>query len=419
MAKEIIESDIGIQVKNKKIAVLLYADDIVIITENPQDLRKGLKIASNFGTKWRCKFNTKKTQVVVFGKNKKIQYDWRIGNRKIDQVESYKYLGIEIENKLKWKLFKDRLLTKAERNMRAAMGMGNRTKHLSVKAAVGLWKALVRPILEYAAEIWGEKDWKEAEILQRTMAKRILGMKERTTNEAVLGELGWWPLKARRDMIRLRYWHKLLKMDKNRLPRMIYDWGKDNSDNNNSWIAYTKRLLENLKLNEYWLKQKITITTAEWNKIIHVKIQDREQKEWRQRALLKPKLRTYIKYKKILKEEDYLKNEDSIGRRMLARIRSGTNNLRIETGRYERPRQIEKFRICKVCMRETEDEEHFLNRCKAYEDIRKDLFTERSEGDGKITNILFGIGKEDEINRAIRYIRRAMARRNRILEMTN
>ena len=132
---------------------------------------------------------------------------------------------------------------------------------------------------------------------------------------------------------------------------------------------------------------------------------------------MKPKLRTYIKYKKILKEEDYLKNEDSIGRRMLARIRSGTNNLRIETGRYERPRQIEKFRICKVCMSETEDEEHFLNRCKAYEDIRKYLFTERSEGDGKITNILFGIGKEDEINRAIRYIRRAMARRNRILEM--
>ena len=126
--------------------------------------------------------------------------------------------------------------------------------------------------------------------------------------------------------------------------------------------SISKRLLENLKLNEYWLRQKITITTAEWNKIIHVKIQDREQKEWRQRALLKPKLRTYIKFKKILKEEDYLKNEDSIGRRMLARIRSGTNNLRIETGRYERPRQIEKFRICKVCMRETEDEEHFLNR---------------------------------------------------------
>ena len=357
--------------------------------------------------------------MVVFGKNKKIKHVWEIGDGKIEQVENYKYLGIEIENKLIWKLFKERLITKAERNMRAAMGMGNRTKHLSVKAAVGLWKALVRPILEYAAEIWGEKDWKEAEILQRTMAKRILGMKQRTTNEAVLGELGWWPLKARRDMIRLRYWHKILSMKFNRLPRMIYDWEKENEDDDNSWAAYTKRLLANLDLNEYWLKQKITETTDEWSKLIHDKIQEREQKEWRQRAMLKPKLRTYTKYKKMLKEEEYLKNEDAIGRRMLARIRSGTNNLRIETGRYERPRQTEEYRICKVCMEETETEEHFLNRCIAYEDIRKELIRDldKEEGDEKISEILFGVGKEDEINKAIRYIRRAMARRNRILEM--
>ena len=70
---------------------------------------------------------------------------WEIGSKKIDQVDSYKYLGIEIEDKLKWSLFKKRLLGKANRNMRAAMGMGNKTKHLSVKAAIGLWKALVFP----------------------------------------------------------------------------------------------------------------------------------------------------------------------------------------------------------------------------------------------------------------------------------
>ena len=106
-------------------------------------------------------------------------------------MDSYKYLGIEIEDKLKWSLFKKRLLEKANRNMRAAMGMGNKKKHLSVKAAIGLWKALVLPILEYAAEIWGDREWKEAEILQRTIAKRILGLHKRSSTEAVLGDLGW------------------------------------------------------------------------------------------------------------------------------------------------------------------------------------------------------------------------------------
>ena len=136
LAKLINESGIGINIKNKKVAILMYADDIVIITDNPQDLKKGLQIASEFGKKWRCRYNAKKTQVVLFGKNRKIKLEWSIGSQKIEQVESYKYLGIEIEDKLKWSLFKKRLLEKANRNMRAAMGMGNKTKHISVKAAI-------------------------------------------------------------------------------------------------------------------------------------------------------------------------------------------------------------------------------------------------------------------------------------------
>ena len=132
-------------------------------------------------------------------------------------------------------------------------------------------------------------------------------------------------------MIRLRYLQNLLSMKEKRLPRLIYEWQKENYDDNDSWIAYTKKILVELDINEYWTSQEINKNKTEWNNLIRDKIQEREQKEWRQRALSKPKLRTYTKYKEILKEEEYLKNEDTIGRRMLARIRSGTNNLRIET----------------------------------------------------------------------------------------
>ena len=104
---------------------------------------------------------------------------------------------------------------------------------------------------------------------------------------------------------------------------------------------------------------------------------------------------------------------------MLARIRSGTNNLRIETGRYERPKLSEEYRICRVCKTEAESEEHFLMRCTAYDDIRKELIPEfdKEKDEDTIGKIFFGIGKEEEINRVIRYIRRATAKRKRILEM--
>ena len=66
-------------------------------------------------------------------------------------------------------------------------------------------------------------------------------------------------------------------------------------------------------------------------------------------------------------------------------------------------------------MEETENEEHFLKYCIAYKYIRKDFTQEIEENDEalNIIEILF-----DNINKAIRYIRRATARRNRILKMT-
>ena len=58
MAKDIKKSKIGIQIKNRKVAVLLYADDIVVITDNPQDLKEWLRIIGKFGIQCRCKYNT-------------------------------------------------------------------------------------------------------------------------------------------------------------------------------------------------------------------------------------------------------------------------------------------------------------------------------------------------------------------------
>ena len=60
----------------------------------------------------------------------------------------------------------------------------------SVKELQRIYTGLVRPYLEYGAEVWGdlEDDWPEAEELQRKIARRILRVSKRTSNEVVLGE---------------------------------------------------------------------------------------------------------------------------------------------------------------------------------------------------------------------------------------
>ena len=144
-------------------------------------------------------------------------------------------------------------------------------------------------------------------------------------------------------------------------------------------------------MEKYLENQEIEETKTEWDKLIEGKIHLREEYLWNMRMKSKPKLRTYIKYKSSLEMEGYLKNEDATGRMMLARIRSGMNNLRIETGRYEKV--AVKYRVCRLCNLGVEDEEHFLNVCKAYEDIREECIKENifNLNNEEIKIVMFGI----------------------------
>ena len=78
LVRDIISSGLGVQIKGNKVALLLYADDIVLVTDSRKELTRGLKIAGHFGYNWRCRYNAKKTQVVIFGKGKKTKLRFKL-----------------------------------------------------------------------------------------------------------------------------------------------------------------------------------------------------------------------------------------------------------------------------------------------------------------------------------------------------
>ena len=74
-----------------------------------------------------------------------------------------------------------------------------------------------------------------------------------------------------------------------------------------------------------------------------------------------PKLRTYRTIKHKLEFEPYLNHDNTYARETMTRLRGGTNELRIETGRYpntNKDRRLdEDERRCLLCMSgEVEDE---------------------------------------------------------------
>jgi hypothetical protein len=76
--------------------------------------------------------------------------------------------------------------------------------------------------------------------------------------------------------------------------------------------------------------------------------------------------------------------------------RGGTNDLRIETGRYEKLEEEE--RICIFCgSGEVEDERHFLCRCEAWKDERVVVLREVGKPGVRMTEeeIMFVSGKQE------------------------
>ena len=239
---------------------------------------------------------------------------WKLGGKTIQQVDSYKYLGIVVKPNLRWDKFKHRLLEKAKKALVISWAMGIRSGHLTVTAALNIWNTLVRPHLEYGWKIWDPEKWEDAEKLQRKMGRRILGVRQNVNNEVVYGELGWWTLKTRRDMLRLRYWKKLLNMEETRLTKIVYIWEKT-LNLPQSWCAHTRKLLVELGLGDCWENQDMLDLPAGWNTIIWDKLQKREEDNWKRIMANKPRLRTYRRFKQELVLEEYLKAKDQRGRR--------------------------------------------------------------------------------------------------------
>jgi len=79
----------------------------------------------------------------------------------------------------------------------------------------------------------------------------------------------------------------------------------------------------------------------------------------------KPKLRTYRTFKTKLKLEKYLDVSNVKGRKLLTSLRSGSNTLEIEKGRW---RKIDKDqRFCLQCdTKRVEDEKHMVVECERY-----------------------------------------------------
>ena len=342
---------------------LLFADDLAICAGSQEDLQSLLDVVYLYSCKWRFKFNIAKSNImIVSGKRQQgLQPEYFLGLDTLKIVKTYKYLGLDFEDTLRWTLTRQRLVAKAKG--RLAMLSKALSEGLSMKAAEVIWCVDDCTL----APSYGEQQ-------NAKRSRRLLGVSNKMTNAVVRGELGWWPMRAQRDMKLLLYWARLVRLDDSRLAKQVYRSRREQAEKRISdWCSHVHRTLMSIGLGHIWDSEEVG-SENDWKNLLKARIQAREEKEWLEEMAQLPKLRTYRKLKLVLKKEDYLTTIlDREERRRMTALRGGTHPLRVETGRWRG--ELLEHRTCTFCAKgEIEDEAHVLLCCSTYERERSELY---------------------------------------------
>lgn len=374
----------------KNISCLLYADDIVLLSESSNGLQNCLNNLKLYCDKWNLEVNIDKSKIIIFNKSGKVLkgYSFFYNNQSLGLVNQYKYLGIILKPSGSFVEAINHLSKKASKAM-FCISKALYSEKRNVSLHIKLFDTCVKPILLYCSEIWAlpqilkGKHVNEFEYnydkfiptkIQLKFSKFILGVHKSASNLAVLGELGFYPLAINALKSSVEYWFHLLKAKNSDLIARAYH---ENSSLGDSLYNKFKTFLELIGFEHIWDNQGTFSKRNTLNAIFN-KLKDRFHSYWSkmlfndEKNVGGNKLRTYRKFKNDFKMEQFLHTDiDKFALSNFIRIRISNCNLNIEKGRHFNI-PVEQ-RICELCHDGIEDEFHFLMQCKELQSQRVEL----------------------------------------------
>ena len=213
LSVRIRKAKIGVQIGNRKLGCLGYADDIVLLSESKEDMDRLLDITDEYGREWGVRFSSRKCKVVEFNTTEAGQ--WVLGNNVLEVVENYTYLGMEISKEgIGGSTQRKINESKARKIMGMIICAGSREIN-KYEHGRCLWKGMAVPHCLYGTEItnYRGEDLRRLEVIQNSVGRWCLGAPKSTATEALRGEMGWSSFQERIEKGKLCFKNKIQEMN--------------------------------------------------------------------------------------------------------------------------------------------------------------------------------------------------------------
>ena len=226
----------------------MCADDIVIMAENECNLQTMLNCIYQLCGKWRLVVNEDKTKIMHFrsSRSRKTEFVFKYGVEELEIVKHYKYLGIILDEFMKFDDVADTLAGAGGRALGSIISKFRTFKNIGFNTFSKMFDTSVSPILEYCSGVWGFKEFNQCDKVHHRAMRYFLGVHQKAPLLAISGDMGWTNTQSKRHINMLRLWNRFLSMEDYRLTKRVFLW--DYSLCNQNWSAEMLQLLQNIDL---------------------------------------------------------------------------------------------------------------------------------------------------------------------------
>jgi hypothetical protein len=394
LADELREHGFGIDIGGRLVAILLYADDIVLVAKSADELKSMLRVAAAFASKWQFRYNCAKSNVVVCATSQLVKEaeseTWPLGSGNLQVTDEYKYLGIETSSATgfgRWKSYLDRVCQTASFVAGQILWASSGTRPLKPATAVHLWKSLARPILEYGDALWAgcvsQYSLSCIEDVQTSFGRELLTVSNHVPAVFIRSELGLPSMESRATRASLKFFGKLVRMPGTRLAAHVFrvrcdhvdDVYYDDFDNSThdlgkySWCRAMKSLLTSNGCTDHWNRRFVP---ANWTSALGRVVNAREIQLSTSEFKRCTSLTLYTQLQRSRTPEKWLSRSFSHpGVRLKVQLRANCAPLYYMVGASNGVPW--PARICICCdTKSIEDVQHFVSACPFYNVERED-----------------------------------------------
>ena len=226
----------GASIDTISVPGLGFADDLVLAAGSPRQLQDMIRTCEKWAEDNLMKFSSSKCKIVVLNRPERgLAFD--LAGERLEIVPFWKYLGIHIcrSGTNSFKRYFEQVLKKAQTRLNCIRHYGFHKDGLNPCTALKLYKLLVRPILEYGAQVidvyrnWSapssvktrnisrthNRDFlKDLEHFQNQALKSLLGFPRQTYPAQVIFHTRVEPIALRLDLLKLRFFWKIKMVDR-------------------------------------------------------------------------------------------------------------------------------------------------------------------------------------------------------------